>query len=91
MPMNRGVIAFDTGGSLIGDESDQALFDEVFAVMWPGVDRTLLSRRNKNRRRDTQHICTNIRYRESIFVTRDGENRGGNHHPRGILDSADEI
>jgi hypothetical protein len=91
MPMNRGVLAFDTGGSLIGAESDQALFDEVFAAMWLGVDRTLSSRRNKNRRRDTQHICTAIRYGESIFITRDGEQRSGKHHERGILDSAGKI
>src|SRR4051794_25057419 len=69
--------------------------DQSPPLLWPPElpdgERTSESKRNIGRLRDPQHICTALRNGEQLFVTRDGEDRGGRHHRRGVLDSAAEI
>ena len=66
VPWSGGQSRWDS--SVFGSSEDQARLDTVFAILFPGAERT--STRGNNVR-DAMHISTAIRYGAFGFVTRD--------------------
>jgi hypothetical protein len=73
-PEMHGVFVLDESRldtAVLASDEEAALFERLFAAVFPGTDKSSTARTASNKRRDIMHIHTTGKYSADGFITRD--------------------